>query len=118
MLLGHLTLTETQYEDLILSQVQRMNVHEVPLFFDFQVNSITLACPFGSKSCCQRPTHQLSASLPELNAKQVLSARLVFEKRAKCQDFVARYKEDAFAPKLIASFYNTSTNIAVHHQVN
>ena len=109
-------------------------MHEVPFCFDFHVNNTTLECLPGPRSSRQWPTRQLSASLPELIAKQVafppdsyskqelsvrtlwldtkmmvshtklivhesfskptrihcetvsLSARLVFETRAKCQD--------------------------------
>ena len=42
-----------------------------------------------------------------------LSARLVLETRAKCQDFVARYKDDGITNEVDSIFYNTSTKILV-----
>ena len=42
-----------------------------------------------------------------------VSARLVFETRAKSQDFVARYKDDGIPCEVDSPFCNTSTNIAV-----
>ena len=42
-----------------------------------------------------------------------LSARLVFETRAECQDFVARYKDDGIPYEVDSPFCNVKTNIAV-----
>ena len=42
-----------------------------------------------------------------------LSVRLAFETRAKCQDIVARYKDDCIPAKLIVHFCQSRTNIAV-----
>ena len=42
-----------------------------------------------------------------------LSARLVFETRAKCQDFVALFKDDGIPYAVDSPFCNTSTNITV-----
>ena len=42
-----------------------------------------------------------------------MSARLVFETRAKCQDFVARYKDDGMPYEVDSPFCNAKTNIAV-----
>ena len=69
---GHLTITETQDADLILSQASKTNMHEVPSYYSFLVNNTTLECLLGSKSSGQRPPH-LSASPPEYIAKQVPS---------------------------------------------
>ena len=42
-----------------------------------------------------------------------LSARRVFETRAKCQDFVARYKDDGITYEVDIPFCNISTKITV-----
>ena len=42
-----------------------------------------------------------------------MSARLVFETRVKCQDFVARYKDDGTPYEVDSPFCNAKTNIAV-----
>ena len=42
-----------------------------------------------------------------------LSARFVFETRAKCQDFVARYKDDGIPDAVESPFCISSTNIIV-----
>ena len=42
-----------------------------------------------------------------------MSARLVFETRAKCQDFVARYKDDGIPCEVNSPFCNAQTIIAV-----
>ena len=42
-----------------------------------------------------------------------MSARLVFETRAKCQDFVARYKDDGISVKLTVHFCQSRTKITV-----
>ena len=41
------------------------------------------------------------------------SARLVFAARAKCQDFVARYKQDGFQYTISSPFCNTTSTILV-----
>ena len=42
-----------------------------------------------------------------------VSARLVFETRAKCQDFVARYKDDGIPYEIDSPFCSVKTTIAV-----
>ena len=42
-----------------------------------------------------------------------VSARLVFEIRAKCQDFVARYKDDGIAYEIDSPFCCAKTTISV-----
>ena len=101
---GRLTTTETQDADLILSQAQTMNMHEVPFCYTFRVNNTTLECLLGSRSAGQRPTHQSSTSLLEFIAKTGSpSATLVFETRAKCHDFVAQYKDDGILCEVTSS---------------
>ena len=41
------------------------------------------------------------------------SAQLVFEKRAECQEFVARFKDDGLTYKVDSLFCNTSATILV-----
>ena len=76
-----LTTTETQDADLILSQIQRMNIHEVPFCYAFRVNNTTLECLLGSRSSGQRPTHQSSTSLSQFTAKQPLHPPDLFSKQ-------------------------------------
>ena len=42
-----------------------------------------------------------------------MSVRLVFESRSKCQDFVARYKDDGIPYEIDSPFCNAKTTIAV-----
>ena len=73
---------------------QRMNMHEVPFCFMFHVNNITLECLLGSKNSGQQPMH-LSANLPEIHCKTGVPCQPdSYSKRAECQDFVARHKDD------------------------
>ena len=61
----------------------------------FHVNKSTLECLLGSRSSGQRPTYPAFNRPIRIHCKTgSLSARLVFETRAECQDFVARYKDD------------------------
>ena len=43
-----------------------------------------------------------------------VSARLVFETRAKCQEFVAQYKDDGFPHEINSPFCYAKTTITVH----
>ena len=42
-----------------------------------------------------------------------MSVRLVFETRSKCQDFVARYKDDGIPYEIDSPFCSVKTTIAV-----
>ena len=46
-------------------------------------------------------------------AGSVLSVRLVFETRGKCQDLIARYKDDGIPSAINSPFCRTSTTITV-----
>ena len=81
---GHLMTVEMQGVDLVLSLVPKMNKHEV------LANNTTKGLRSGSIIFGKNPTCHHTTNLSELIAK---SARLVFE-TAKCQDFVARCKDD------------------------
>ena len=114
---GLLTTTGTQGLDLILSQAQKTNVHEVPFFYSFHLNNTTLECLPGSRSSGQRPTHQPLSKPTRIHCKTASLTRLVFETRAKCQDFVARYKDDGIH-QVDSPFCNSSTNITVRQSTS
>ena len=97
------TTTRIQHVDFILSQAPKMKMREVPPFHGSQVNKTTLGSR-GSITCGKSPTYQPTTNPPGFFAESGLSARLVFETRAKCQDLVARYKDDGIPTKLIVHF--------------
>ena len=66
-----LTTTETQDADLILSQVLRMNMHEVSSYYSFHVNNSTLECLFRLIKSGKGQTYQLSTGPSEFIATQV-----------------------------------------------
>ena len=115
MALDHLMTTGTPDADLILSRTQRMNIADVPYYFSFHVNTSTLVCLLCSRSSGQRPTYQLSTSLPEFIAKQAPFPAGLYLKQepAKCQDFVARCKDDGVRSEVDSPICNTSTKILV-----
>ena len=59
---GHLTTTETQNVDLILSQALKMNMHEVPSYYSFRANNTTLEFPLGPIASGKSPTFQHATS--------------------------------------------------------
>ena len=90
---GLLTTKGTQDVDLIRMPAQSMNMHEVPFCFDFHENNITLECLFlARKDLGNAP--DFNTPTRNRRKRSSLSARPVFETRAKCQDSVARYKDD------------------------
>ena len=111
---GLLTTTGTQDVDLIPLAAQWMNMHEVPFCFDFHVSNVTLECSNWLEK------FWATTNAPDFNKPMrihcktdSLSARLVFETRAKCQDFVARYIDDGIPHAVDSPFCNTSTYITV-----
>ena len=68
---GHLTITETQDVDLILSQAPKTNMHEVPSCLIFRANNTTLEFPCESIASGKSPTYQPTTNPPGLIAKQV-----------------------------------------------
>ena len=102
---GLQTTTGTQDVDSIPFPSQRMNMHEVPFCFDFHVA--------GSTISKLRLTHQPSANLPEYTAKQAPSLPDSYSKRAECQDFVARHKDDGIPFEIDGPICNVKTDIAV-----
>ena len=71
-------------------------MHEVPSYYSFRVNNTTLEFPNWINNIWEKSNiTSLQQTHHELIARtDALSARLVFETKAKCQDFVARYKDD------------------------
>ena len=95
----------TQDAELILSQALMMNMHEALCCYIFRVNTSTLECLLPAFN---KPTR--------IHCKtNALSARLVFQTRGKCQDFVARCKDDGIPKEVVSPFCNTSTHIMVRH---
>ena len=90
---GHLTTTGPQDADWILSFIQTMTMLEVS--FQFPCEQIHAGVSTWLDMFWQRPTNQLSTGLSEFTVNQTPHPpRLVFETRAKCQDIVARFKDD------------------------
>ena len=69
---GRLMTVEIQGVGLILSQALRMNMHEVPSYYGSLVNNTTLELQSGSIIFGKNPIRQLTMSLSEFIAKQVL----------------------------------------------
>ena len=88
---NHLMTTETRHEDLILPQALKTNNHEVLVYYDF-----------------------LRAILQRNNTLEAgsVSVRL-FQTRGKCQDFIARKKDDVIHNAINSPFSRTSTAITM-----
>ena len=111
---GHLMTVEIRGVNLIRSQALMMNKHEVPSYYDARANNTTKGLRIGSIIFGKNPVCQHTTNLSEVIAKQVLCrVRLVFETRAKCQDFGARYKDDGIRYELDSPFCSVKTTIAV-----
>ena len=82
----HLTTTGTHDADSILSQTQMRKMVEVPSCCSSRVNSSMLVCLLGSIDSSQRLTFPQPTGPSGFNVQQAL--------RAKCQDFVVRFKDD------------------------
>ena len=102
--------TETHDEGLIRSQAPKMNRHEVPSYFDSFTNNkhfkIDTLWEVSNMPACDKLVriHCIAGSV---------SVRLVFETRGKCQDFVARHKDDGIPYAINSPFWCTNTNIIV-----
>ena len=111
---GHLMATETQDEDLIHSPAPKMNNPVGPFYYDFLANNTTKGLQKwidnlwaeSNVPACNKPVriHCKAGSV---------SVRLVFETRAKCQDFIARYKDDGIPYAINSPFRCANTNIIV-----
>ena len=91
-----------------------MKMHGVPPYYGSQVNNTTLELRIGSI------TFGKNANIPTYNKpvrihckKCSVSARLVFETRAKCQYFVTRYRDDGIPCKINSPFCDAKPVISV-----
>ena len=101
---GHLMTIEIRDVGLILLKPVKMSMQGVPSYYGSHEQYHTGVTNWtnnlweeSNKPTCNKPVriHCKTGSL---------SVRLVFETRAKCQDFVARYKDDGIPSKLIVHF--------------
>ena len=106
-----LTMTGTQDADLMLSLNPDDENARSAVVLHFPCEQIHAGVSTWFESSGQRPTYQLSTLQ---NRFPLLQTRtLVLETRAKCQDFVARYKDDGILYESESTFSDTSTNITV-----
>ena len=106
--LDHLMTTGIQDVDLMT------NMHEVPFYFKFHVNNAALELLIGSITFGATSNILVFNKLVRIHCKTGgLSARLVFETRAKCLDFVDWYKDDGISNEVGSPFCSVKTNIAV-----
>ena len=85
---------------------------EVPSHYSFRVNNSMLACLLGLNkflAATDIPAHNMPIRIHCKTGS--LSARLVFETRAKCQDFVVRFKDDGLPYASDSPFCSTSATI-------
>ena len=115
MALDHLMTTGIQNADLILLQALLMNMREVPSYYDFIVNSTILELRNGWIN-----TLWEESNMPADNRSVTIhckagsiSVRLVFESRAKCEDFVVRYNDDGFPYEIDSPFCRVKTTVTV-----
>ena len=114
MALGHPMTIGIQDADLIPPQALRMNMREVPSYYGSLVNNTTLELRSGSIIFSKNPTCQQTTDLLQFIVQAgSLSARLVLETRAKCQDSVARYKYDGIPYAIDSPFCSDTTTITV-----
>ena len=96
----------TQDADSILSQALRMNMHEVPSFYNFSVAKSMLVCLLG---------HALaSTSSPEFIAKQVPCKIGLYSKEELSVKTFVRYKDGGICNEVDSPFCKISTKISVH----
>ena len=109
---GRLMTVEIQGVDLIRSQAPKMNKHEVPSYFGSLPNNTTKGLRSRSMIFGKNPTCQHTTNLSEFIARQVL-CRSGSYSRAKCQDFVAQYKDDGISFEINSPFCCVKTTITV-----
>ena len=89
MALDHLMTTGRQDADLILPQAVLMNMREVPSYYDSRANNTTKGKQSGSMLSVKKANMPADKRLVTIHCKAgSTSVRLVFESRAKCQDFL------------------------------
>ena len=101
---GHQMTVEIRVVGMIRSQAPKMNKHEVPFYYGSLANNTTKGLRSGPAFNKLVRIHCKAGSV---------SVRLVFETRAKCQDFIARYKDDGITCAINSPFCCTNTNITV-----
>ena len=99
--------------DLIFPEALLMNMREVPSYYDSHVNSTILESRNGSINTLWERSNTPADNKPvTIHCKAgSMSVRLVFETRGKCQDFVARYKDDGIPCEIDSPFCNVKTTI-------
>ena len=102
---------EIQGVDLIPSLVLKMNKHELPSYNGSLANNTTKVLRSGSIIFGKNPRCQHTTNLSEFIPKQVPC--FMFETRAKCQYFVARYKDDGIPYEINSPFCCAKTTITV-----
>ena len=102
MVQGRLTITETQGVDLTLFKPRERTCAKCRPAYSFRANNTTLEFLCGPMASGKSPTCQPTINLSGFIAKQCgQSARLVFDTRAECQDFVAHDEDEASSSKLM-----------------
>ena len=91
----------------------KMNEQEVPSYFGSHSNNTTKGLRSGTIIFGKNPTCQPATNLSEFIAKQVLCRPDSYLKRAKCQDFVARFKDDGIPYEINSPFSFAKTTITV-----
>ena len=90
------------------------NMHEVPSKFKFHVNNAPLEILIGSITSGATSNMLVYNKPVRIHCKSGgLSARLVFETRAKCLDFEDWYKDDGITNEVGSPFCSVKTNFAV-----
>ena len=111
---GHLMTTGIRDIDLILLQVLKTNMHGVPSYYDSHVSNTTLELRIGSIIFGKIKNIPVCSKPVRIRCKAgSVSARLVFETRAKCQDFVVRYKDDGIPYEIYSTFCCAKTTSSV-----
>ena len=90
-----------------LTNVRMMRLHEAPFFYGFLVNNAFLACTHGFFRTLASTDQPVRVHCK----RRTKSARIVFETRSKCQDFVARFKDDGLPHSVNSPFCNTTSTV-------
>ena len=111
---GHLTTTGTQDVDLILSQSpEDEHAQSAVFFYSFHVNNTRAgACTWIGNIWARANIPSYNKPIRNHCKTGGLSARLVFETRAKCQDFVDQYKDDGIPYEVDSPFWQRENH---HH---
>ena len=108
---GHLMTIEIQDEDLIRSQAPKMNSREVPFYYGSLANNTTKGITKWINNLGEESNMPADNKPVTIHCKAgSLSVRLVFETRGKCQDFVARCKDDGIPYDIDSPFLQRQNN--------